>query len=460
MGGIDICIKLLVTPSMALSNKIITNFKGGITMVVPVGAKEHVGEIVAKGIKEEANASAGEVAGVAIKIKAVTKAAIVAAIDAGEKAGSAVVDGAVIKAKEAATAAATAAIESVKGTVVEEKSVSIALTGAGAAAGVVAAKTTKEDVSVEVVADVAAKAAAAAVREDAATTNRVILGRVAIVAAIAAAIAVGEKAGTTIAVEYATAVAAKAAAKATAEVAAATAGAAVIIAGTTAGAAAGAKVAIEEVAAGTEAITTILATVKAVGAAAKVVVEAMSTTLPDNITLLAIDDWYANSDDATKEQLKVTYYKEEEKMEILQNNIANIRILAGLSPTEFAKELQITKQALHNWEKHKNKINYIQYKALTNLYQNFISYKNSYSEKRCSEDVFFKIILLIMYPEFYTKKDFAKGQDAIIMLASVIAKNKNEETIINNLAKDLPDVPKAIKEIIERLSYFIETPNI
>ena len=151
-------------------------------------------------------------------------------------------------------------------------------------------------------------------------------------------------------------------------------------------------------------------------------------------------------------------------MDILQKNIANIRILAGLSPTKFADELKITKQALHNWETKKNKINFIQYEALINLFQKFIFHKNKYGKKRCSEDIFLKIILIIIYPEFYSKEDFTKGQEKITTLAALVARPKDiseNSTLINNLEKEIPSMPgKTLNEITENFTMDLDLSNL
>lgn len=183
--------------------------------------------------------------------------------------------------------------------------------------------------------------------------------------------------------------------------------------------------------------------------------ELMVTALPAGI-LHAIEDWYATTNDTIQNKVKITDYPIEEKMDILQKNIANIRILAGLSPTKFADELKITKQALHNWETKKNKINFIQYEALINLFQKFIFHKNKYGKKRCSEDIFLKIILIIIYPEFYSKEDFTKGQEKITTLAALVARPKDiseNSTLINNLEKEIPSMPeKTLNEITENFT--------
>lgn len=185
------------------------------------------------------------------------------------------------------------------------------------------------------------------------------------------------------------------------------------------------------------------------------VAKSIATALPTGI-LHAIEDWYATTNDTIQNKVKITDYPIEEKMDILQKNIANIRILAGLSPTKFADELKITKQALHNWETKKNKINFIQYEALTNLFQKFIFQKNKYGKKRCSEDIFLKIILIIIYPEFYSKEDFTKGQEKITTLAALVARPKDiseNSTIINNLEKEIPGMPaKTLNEITENFT--------
>ncbi len=132
-------------------------------------------------------------------------------------------------------------------------------------------------------------------------------------------------------------------------------------------------------------------------------------------------------------------YTLEEKIEIVQNNIANMRKLSGLQTIQFAKMLQITKQALNNWETKKNKINFAQYVLLTNVFQSFVREYSKFPSIRCDEKTLEIIVSIIVFPEIYSKEEFKKYQETIIALADLSRNNTQVSTIFKALIKELPD---------------------
>jgi DNA-binding transcriptional regulator YiaG len=140
----------------------------------------------------------------------------------------------------------------------------------------------------------------------------------------------------------------------------------------------------------------------------------------------------ANKDSQTN--ILLTNYSLEEKIDILQRNIANIRKLSGVPTTQFAKSLEITKQALNNWETKKNKINYAQYILLVN----FFYYLALQPSIKCDKTTFFIIVTIITRPELYSREELTKYQETITALANLSRNNTQVSTIIKALIKQLP----------------------
>lgn len=194
----------------------------------------------------------------------------------------------------------------------------------------------------------------------------------------------------------------------------------------------------------------------AVGAAATAVGAAAATKgLIDIASAVAADDAINTDDDAnTTSRTKnapekvsqngtnpLTIYTLEEKVDILQSNIANIRKLSGLQTIQFAKYLQITKQALNNWETKKNKINFAQYILLTNFFQ----YLPDFPSIKCDKNTFKVIVSIIVFPELYSREELKKYQETITALADLSRNNTQVSTIFKALIKELPDsIPKEL----------------
>ena len=168
-----------------------------------------------------------------------------------------------------------------------------------------------------------------------------------------------------------------------------------------------------------------------------------------------------SADIADKESEDATYkpktiYTLDEKMDILQSNIANIRKLSGLQTIKFAQRLKITKQALHNWETKKNKINYAQYSLLTDFFLSLPLLKSI----KCDAYSFLKIVVILLYPELYSKEDLKKYQETITALANLSRNNSQVSTIFNELLKNLPSkLPEELfslnKDHAKLLNYFL-----
>lgn len=140
----------------------------------------------------------------------------------------------------------------------------------------------------------------------------------------------------------------------------------------------------------------------------------------------------ANKDSQTN--ILLTNYSLEEKIDILQRNIANIRKLSGVPTSQFAKSLEITKQALNNWETKKNKISYAQYILLVN----FFYYLALQPSIKCDKTTFFIIVTIITRPELYSREELTKYQETITALANLSRNNTQVSTIIKGLIKQLP----------------------
>lgn len=145
------------------------------------------------------------------------------------------------------------------------------------------------------------------------------------------------------------------------------------------------------------------------------------------------------------ENLPITRYTLEEKIDIVQSNIANIRKLSGLQTIQFAKTLQITKQALNNWETKKNKINFAQFILLTNVFQMFVRFYSKFPSIKCDEKTFKVIVFIIVYPEYYSKEEFKKYQETITALADLSRNHTQVSSIFKSLIKELPDdIPEGL----------------
>lgn len=141
-----------------------------------------------------------------------------------------------------------------------------------------------------------------------------------------------------------------------------------------------------------------------------------------------------NANKNSQTNILLTNYSLEEKIDILQRNIANIRKLSGVPATQFAKSLEITKQALNNWESKKNKINYTQYISLVQ----FFYYLVLQPSIKCDKKTFFIIVTIITCPEFYSREELTKYQETITALANLSRNNTQVSTIIKALIKELP----------------------
>lgn len=141
-----------------------------------------------------------------------------------------------------------------------------------------------------------------------------------------------------------------------------------------------------------------------------------------------------NANKNSQTNILLTNYSLEEKIDILQRNIANIRKLSGVPATQFAKSLEITKQALNNWESKKNKINYTQYVSLAQ----FFYYLVLQPSIKCDKKTFFIIVTIITCPEFYSREELTKYQETITALANLSRNNTQVSTIIKALIKELP----------------------
>lgn len=194
-------------------------------------------------------------------------------------------------------------------------------------------------------------------------------------------------------------------------------------------------------------VATAVGTAATAATAAGAIATAVGTAATNNNELTQKNTSRPDDSDTSlhsdKESQIITSYKLEEKIDILQNNIANIRKLSGLQAIQFAKYLQITKQALNNWETKKNKINFAQYVLLTNFFQ----FLPQIPSIRCDKKTFSIIVSIIVFPELYSRENLKKYQETITALADLSRNNTQVSTIFNALIKELPpNLPAQLRQ--------------
>lgn len=173
----------------------------------------------------------------------------------------------------------------------------------------------------------------------------------------------------------------------------------------------------------TTAATAALATAAAVTAPLTVLVD---KALDDDLV-----DKVLNDDD------KIYKHKYNRSMEelaaILQRNLANVRIIAGLNADYYAKSMQVTKQAISNLETGRIKMNTQLGVAWTTVIQILAnSFPNNLPlQKVCN--------LLLYKLDDYSDEEIKKFEEIISKIAKAKKAGVDDETL-ELLASFLPDI--------------------
>ena len=144
-----------------------------------------------------------------------------------------------------------------------------------------------------------------------------------------------------------------------------------------------------------------------------------------------IDNARHSKDELTRKQVNKT-----ERVKLLQRNLANIRVIAGLNVSLIANLLGVTKQAISNWELMKTEMSYSQYLAVCMLL--IESLKNN-----PNNIVLQKVVeMIIVNAEKIQMSDIATVENILAALASV---------------KKIEDKQKEVDECF--LSYLLDKLN-
>ena len=81
------------------------------------------------------------------------------------------------------------------------------------------------------------------------------------------------------------------------------------------------------------------------------------------ISVVANVSQNGNSEDTIRKD----YFNKTERVKLLQRNLSNIRIIAGINVSSIANVLCLSKQAISNWELMKTEMSYSQYLAVCML---------------------------------------------------------------------------------------------
>ena len=136
-----------------------------------------------------------------------------------------------------------------------------------------------------------------------------------------------------------------------------------------------------------------------------------------------------NNEDAIRKD----YFNKTERVKLLQRNLSNIRIIAGINASSIANVLGLSKQAISNWELMKTEMSYSQYLAVCMLLLDVLKNNpNNIVLKKVVE-------ILIVNAEKIQLSEMMTIENILAALASVKKQEEKKKVVDESFIKFLLD---------------------